>query len=75
MFSSIYPDNDSQDACSLHHQKTQSPGLIPRGKKQAFAHNTTERVSAQPAPQLSPVIMNKIPKNNVFMQLQQFHTM
>ena len=51
------PDNDSQDACSLHHQKTQSPGPIPESKKQAFAHNTTGRVSAQPAPQLSPVII------------------
>ena len=53
MFSSIYPDNDSQDACSLHHQKTQSPGPIPASKKHAFAHNTTGRVRAQPPPQLS----------------------
>ena len=51
------PDNYSQDACSLHHQKAQSPGPIPESKKQAFAHNTTGRVSGQPAPQLSPVII------------------
>ena len=40
----------------------------------------TGRVSAQSAPQTSPVIIvhsdqqNKNSKNNVFMQLQQFHT-
>ena len=49
--------HDSQDACSLHHQKAQSPGPIPESKKQAFAHNMTGRVSAQPAPQTSPVII------------------
>ena len=51
------PDNDSQDACALHHQTAQSHGPIPESKKQAFAHNTTRHVSAQPAPQLSHVII------------------
>ena len=50
------PENDSQDACSLHHNKTQLPGPIPESNKQAFAHNTTAHASAQPAPLLSALI-------------------
>ena len=51
------PDNDSQDACSLHHQTTRSPVPIPESKKCAFAHSTTGHVNAQPAPQFSPVVI------------------